>query len=707
MQAGSKVGADGHHPRSGTVFFVLALLIVSAAVAAVAILPGKQGGGGQSTQSSGGGPPVSASPQGLGSFQTYSQLQAFVAANAKSAQEYDRYGGAGFIGGPEMFPGGAVQVNLAGGSTTVTMAMSAAATTVAAAGSAVNGAGAAIPPQSSSSGQSSSGSSSPSYTTTNDQVKGVDELDIVKTDGTHLFVASNGTSTGAPSGSVTIINAYPPNSTAILSTISLPGAQVLGIEIIQDRLLIIDQTYTNTTNLGLLLYNTSDLASPTLMQNETIAGTYVAARLAQGFLYTIVQQPSYDFNGQGNATGVMPYVSEDGQTTELPPSSVYYTPNHSQIGEYTMITSLSLTSGAESTLSVLTGPSSAVYVSASNIYVAYSNYREYADVDGIPGNVFSGGAITLPSVGQEPNSTIFRASYANGTISVQAVGSVPGSVLNQFSMNEYDGYFQVATSRLAVINGNATESDDVYVLDQNMTQVSALQNIAPGENLYAVRFVGDMGYVVTFEQVDPLFTISFADVTHPVILSALKVNGYSDYLQPLFSNYLLGVGKDTVPASDGSYTYYLGLKLSLFHVLADGTSSDVQDYIIGDRGTDSPVLTDHLALTFDPANNITVIPVLLAKVISGGQSPSQNPPPFGNPIWQGAYVIRVNASGMTMLGNVTQYPAGMNYGDSPNNSLQIERSVIIGNYLYTISQSEVMVSDLSSFTTVATVALPD
>jgi inhibitor of cysteine peptidase len=703
MQANPEVGGGGSRPRSSTVFFVLALLIVSAAVAAVAILPGKQGGG-QSTQSSGGGPPISAAPQGLASFQTSSQLQAYVAANAKSAQEYDRYGGAGFIGGPEVFPGGVVQVNVAGGSATVTMIASAAATTVASAAGAVTEAGAA-PPQSSSSAQSSSGSNSPSYTTTNDQVQGVDELDIVKTDGTHLFVASNGTSTSAPSGSVTIINAYPPSSTAILSTITLPGAQVLGIEIVQDRLLVIDQTYTNTTNLGLLLYNTSDLSSPTLMQNETIAGTYVAARLAQGFLYTIVQQPSYDFNGQGNATGVLPYVSEDGQTTELPPSSVYYTPNHSQIGEYTVITSLSLTSGAENTLSVLTGPSSAVYVSASNIYVAYSNYREYADVDDIPGNVFSGGVITLPSVGQEPNSTIFRAAYANGTISVQAVGSVPGSVLNQFSMNEYDGYFQVATSRLAVINGNATESDDVYVLDQNMTQVSALQNIAPGENLYAVRFVGDMGYVVTFEQVDPLFTISFADITHPVILSALKVNGYSDYLQPLFSNYLLGVGKDTVPASNGNYSYYLGLKLSLFHVLADGTSSDVQDYIIGDRGTDSPVLTNHLALTFDPANNITVLPVLLAKV-SGGQSPSQDPPPFGNPIWQGAYVFRVNASGITMLGNVTQYPPGMNYGDSPNNSLQIERSVIIGNYLYTISQSEVMVSDLSSFATVATVALP-
>src|SRR5208337_4342217 len=105
----------------------------------------------------------------------------------------------------------------------------------------------------------------------------------------------------------------------------------------------------------------------------------------------------------------------------------------------------------------------------------------------------------------------------------------------------------------------------------NMSQVSALQNIAPGENLYAVSFVGDMGYVVTFEQVDPLFAISFQNITHPVILSALKVNGYSDYLYPLPNGNLIGVGKDTVQSSTGNFSYYLGLKLSLFQVLKNGT----------------------------------------------------------------------------------------------------------------------------------------
>lgn len=669
MQAESKVGGGNR----AAMLFIVTILVVAGAFAVYSVLPANQAQPGASA--------AGATPLGLSSFQSYSQLQAFVASNAKSAQEYDRYGGAGFIGGPVMFAGGV-------------------------AGGFVAGIGEAAPPGALAEVQNAASSpSSPSFTGTNVQVQGVDEPDIVKTDGAHLFVAANGTGSSSSTGSVTIMDAYPPNSTAVLSTVSLPNSQILGIEVAQNRLLVIDQRYTNATYVGLILYNTSSLSSPSLMENETVSGNYVAARLAQGYLYAVVQQPSYQFNGQGNATGVLPFISANGDTTALPPSSVYYTPNNSQIGDYTMIVSVGMASGAETTLSVLTGPSSTVFVSTSNIYVVYSNYRLYADADNIPGDVFSGGVITSPSAGQEQNSTIFRASYTNGTVAVQAVGSVPGSVLNQFSMNEYDGYFQVATSRIATINGNATESDDVYVLNANMSQVSALQNIAPGENLYAVRFVGDKGYVVTFEQVDPLFTISFADVTHPVILSALKVNGYSDYLQPLFSNYLLGVGKDTVASSTGEFAYYLGLKLSLFHVAANGSSSDVQDYFVGDRGTDSPVLTNHLALTWDPANNVTVIPVLLAKVSANQQGSSQNPPPEGNPVWQGAYVFRVDAAGFTLLGNVTQYPAGMNYGDSPDNNLQIERSVIIGNYLYTISASEVMVSDLSSFSTVATVAL--
>jgi inhibitor of cysteine peptidase len=607
--------------------------------------------------------------QGLENFQNTSQLEAFVNANAKSAQQYGRSGI--WLGGPQMVFGVVGTPIMLG--TVNTMAT---ATAV----------------------QSAAIQSPPSFTGTNVQVQGVDEPDRVKTDGKHLFVSNN--------DAVAIINAYPPNSTSTLSTLRFPKTSVLGLEIYQNRLLVIDLSGTATASIRLLLYDTSDLAAPKLVANTTIPGSYVAARMADGYAYAVIQQPSYQFSPRGNATAVLPYAVQDGLGTPLPPTSVYRTSDNAQISFYTVIASLSMTSGKSTTLSVLTGPSSTIYVSTSNIYVVYTAYPDLYDVDGILGNAYTGGVISQAVVRQSENSTVVRAAYANGSVTAATAGSVPGTVLNQFSMDEYSGYFRIATSHFATIGGTPTRSDDIYVLDSSLHQVSALVNIAPGENIYAVRFVGDMGYVVTFQQIDPLFVVSFKDMAEPVILSALKVNGYSDYLHPLPGGYLIGVGKDSVPASNGNFAYYLGLKLSLFHVLPNGTSLQVSKYLIGDRGTDSPVLTDHLAFTFDSSKNITVIPLTLALVSGSQGSSSQNPPPYGDVVWQGAYVFSVNSAGFTLLGRVSQYPAGQNYGDSPNSQLQIDRSVIIGNYLYTISQSEVMANSLSNFSTVSTVQLP-
>lgn len=643
--------------------FILLIMGVAAVVAVLALVPP------ETTPVSTGGSASNTTQQGLRSFESYAQLQQYVQANAKSAQQYSSWG-FGFGGmGPMGLPGRF-------GVTTVTATMAATAT-------------------------ASSYSTTPSYTGTNVQVQGVDEPDRVKTDGKHIFVSTQ--------DSVAIINAYPPNSTETLSTLAFPNSVVLGLEIAQGRLMVIDQKGSGfgvgNTAVELLLYNTADLASPKLMQNVTIAGDYVAARMADGYVYAVIQQPSYTFNGQGNATAAMPMVSRGGVETELSPSAVFYTNNTAQISSYTMIPSISMSTGEEAVVSVLTGPSANVYVSTSNIYVVYTNYLDLFDVDGIPGNAWSGGVVTSQMVFQSQNSTVLRASYANGTVTAAEASTVPGTVLNQFSMDEYNGYFRIATSRFATVNGAATTSDDVYVLDQNMNQISVLRNIAPGENIYAVRFVGDVGYVVTYQQIDPLFVISFKDVTQPVILSALKVTGYSDYLHPLAGGYLLGVGKETVPASDGNYSYYLGLKVSLFRVYEDGTSAQVAKLDIGDRGTDSPVLSDHLAFTYDPTRNLTVIPLTLYRV-SGNQTYGGGILAYGDPVWQGVYVIRADASGLKVVGQVSQYPAGQNVGDYPNASLSIDRSIIIGDYLYTISQGEVMASSLGSFVTVATVALP-
>jgi inhibitor of cysteine peptidase len=185
------------------------------------------------------------------------------------------------------------------------------------------------------------------------------------------------------------------------------------------------------------------------------------------------------------------------------------------------------------------------------------------------------------------------------------------------------------------------------------------------------------------------------------------VSGFSDYLFPFGNGYLIGVGKDTVQSPTGNFAWYLGMKLSLFHVAGDGTSTEVAKYMIGDRGTDSPVLSDHLAFTFDSSRNITVVPVHLAKVSGSQTQPPGSPPPYGQFVWQGDYVFRVSASGFDLLGTVTQYPPGtaaQSYWGSSGGH-DIYRSVIIGNALYSVSQDEVMVSSMTNFSTLATVPL--
>ena len=608
-------------------------------------------------------------PGTLSSFQTYQELHQFITSNAKSTQQYEASSGI-FMGIP--VPG----VKNAQGAMTTTATMTAASTTT------VAGAAAGS-----------------DYTTTNNQVKGVDELDVVKTDGSYLYVAS--------SQSVSIIKAQPADSTAVVSTITMPKAAILGIAMVPQRLAVIARSNVDAS-VSLRLYDVSTPSTPKLLTSVGASGSHVAARVSQGYLYEIIQQPSYVIGGNGSVTAKYPTMTADGVTSALSPGSTYYTPNKSQVDVYTMVMSVSMSTGSQQSVAVLTGPASTVYASASNIYVVYPNYPTYY-ADGIPGDVFGGsaGPVMRGVVQQPQNTTVFRVAYSNGSIAVKAAGSFPGIVLNQFSMDEYNGYFRVATSRAVSDGGASSRSDDVYVLDQNFNQVGALKNIAPGENIYSVLFSGDTGYVVTFEQIDPLFAISFKDPASPVILSALTVNGFSDYLYPLGNGYLVGVGKDTVQSPTGNFAWYLGMKLSLFHVASDGTSTDVADYMIGDRGTDSPVLSDHLAFTFDTAKNLAVIPVHLAKVSGGQTQVPGSPPPYGQFVWQGAYVISVSTSGFDLLGTVTQYPpsTGAQQYFGSNGGHDIYRSVIIGNALYTVSQSEVMASDLSTFSTLATVTL--
>ncbi len=549
-------------------------------------------------------------------------------------------------------------------------------------------------------------SSATSFTTTNIQVEGVDEPDVVKTDGTYLYVASG--------SSVFVILASPADKPSIVSRLDYKG-QVLGIFISLNRLVVIEngpinspsRFYTQTVNF--LLYDMSTSAKPALLKSISVEGSYVNSRLTNGYVYAIIQQPTVQPDQNGNLT-VMPANVVDGNVSEtIPASGVYYNPNSAaSFGMYTIILSLNVGDGSHSETAVLTGWGSTIYASTSNIYLAFSDSLRYPILGGIARPGIGAPVIGMPFWrGYGTNTTVFRIAFSAGQTQVASEGMIPGTVLNQFSLDEYQGYLRVATTSYSrLLNQTQVQVNNVYVLDQGLKVVGSLEGLAPKEKIYSVRFLGEVGYMVTFERIDPLFAISFVNPTRPAVLGALALTGFSDYLHPIGNGLLIGVGKETVPApQEAGYVLYMGVKLSLFHVYDNGSSVEISKYVIGDRGSDTPVSTDHRAFVYDVGKGVVAFPILVAQIDKSGNG--GNPPVFayGTPVWQGAYLFKVSPqSGFQLLGRITQIPSGVSVNENPH--YYINRIVIIGDYVYAISNRAVSVNNLPSLSVVAQIQLP-
>jgi inhibitor of cysteine peptidase len=338
----------------------------------------------------------------------------------------------------------------------------------------------------------------------------------------------------------------------------------------------------------------------------------------------------------------------------------------------------------------LLGTSSAIYASLNNIYLTIPSYDPKTSVE---------------------MTHIVRIAVQGNTMSSEASGEVPGQVLNQYSMDEYEGYFRIATTAGSVsrILGQSTASNNVYVLNMNLTIVGRIEDIAPDEKIYSARFMGSRCYLVTFKKVDPLFVIGLDDPAAPRVLGKLSLPGFSDYLLPYSENLLIGIGKETVDAEEGDFAWYQGIKIALFDVSNVENPRQVAEYIIGDRGTDSPVLTDPKALLFDRDRNLLAMPILLAE-INESQYPKGVPPnAYGEYVWQGLYVLTITENNITLRGRVTHMDNGddlLKSGYYFYSGYSVKRSLYIDDMLYSISDMKVKINDLTSLEPVNEVKLP-
>ena len=306
-----------------------------------------------------------------------------------------------------------------------------------------------------------------------------------------------------------------------------------------------------------------------------------------------------------------------------------------------------------------------VYCTTENLYAVSTRYKN----EGIVGEVF--GVTTY-------TTHIYKFDIRNYNISYLGCGEVEGFTLNQFSIDEHNGYLRVATS---TGSWGADISNKVYVLDADLNVVGKIEGIAPGETIKSVRFAGDTGYVVTFEQTDPLFVIDFSDPKNPVIKGELKIPGFSTYLHPVGKNLVLGVGVD---GDENGQTN--GLKVSLFDV-SDPTNP-VESYKVTIPATsdsyaysyvDSQAYFTHKALCWDDTTKTMYIPY--SKRNETWYATDDSSYTFENV--SGILAVKVNEKSKTLEKSENYTNVSTDY----SMNLGFERTTYIGNVVFGYSDA--------------------
>jgi uncharacterized secreted protein with C-terminal beta-propeller domain len=525
--------------------------------------------------------------------------------------------------------------------------------------------------------------SSNDYSGTNIQVEGVDEADVVKTDGEYIFFARE--------KQVFIVKAYPANDAGIIKRINIES-RVSDIYISNNILVVFSSSdyyffYQNndyednkldSPKTTVTIFDITNRSNPSRVRELVMDGTLFNSRLIGDYLYYIITNPAFLINDEI----ILPSFKEKGTWSTIEPTQIWC-PNNTQgwMIYYTIVSLNIKKSEAQLTKETfLLDSGSSLYVSPTNLYVT--------------------------SLGWSGETAITKIGIEQGTITFKSNGTVPGYVLNQFSMDEYQGYFRIATTDQNWRSGDS--SNNFYVLDEDMKIVGRLEELAPGENIYSARFIGERCYLVTFKKVDPLFTIDLSNPENPFVLGKLKIPGYSDYLHPYDDNTLIGIGKETVEAEEGDFAWYQGVKISLFDISDVENPRELAKIEIGDRGTESPALYDHHAFLFSRVRNLLVIPILEATIDENDFTESVPDNFYGEYSYQGAYVFDISLEGIELKGRVTHLEDVQDILKSGywfDSEYEVQRSLYIKENLYTFSQGMIKINNLETLSELITIEL--
>lgn len=414
------------------------------------------------------------------------------------------------------------------------------------------------------------------FSQTNLRDAGVDESDIVKTDGEYLYIIKRGSS-------VRIVEADGTELTEITAVESDDLSEsIRDLYIDGDTMILVtggsrsmmkqeeEDVYTTEyyDYARVLTYDISDRAEPKLLGSAEQEGYYSSSRKAGNDIYLFTEFRPQIGESQDDSR-IMPLINGESMA-----AANIYVPDTLQDTSYLVIGSVNIGSPdkIENSKAVVSGVEQ-FYVSSESIYICNRNWRD----------------------GSGDRTEVLKFFYKNGEI--KGVGSCEfkGYLNDTFSIDEYNGYLRV----LATNWTDSGETNALYVYDEQMKLVGKIEDIAPDETIRSARFLGDTGYFVTFRQTDPLFSVDLSDPENPQIIGALKIDGFSSYLHFYGEDKLLGIGYDANPET-GVTT---GMKLSMFDISDPENVTELKRFVLKDANN-CPGLYNYKAIMIDPEKNL-------------------------------------------------------------------------------------------------------
>lgn len=445
-------------------------------------------------------------------------------------------------------------------------------------------------------------------TGTNNQVAGVDEADFIKTDGEYTYVLSG--------GNFLIFDTWPPEESEELSRLELKG--YLSDLFVHDNLAwIVSHIYDyrvlaqldgfvprNRTLTQVSLVDISDKTNPEVVREVILEGWYSDARKIDNRVHMVVSSyfdiyPMLTDSALPDVEEMLPLLFdtqiENGEATTreqvISDCGSIYRPGTANGTGTVSVVSFNLDDADNSIeRQTILSNSGLIYANEQNLYLASVEDDYWLWLPVIEGD-------SEP----RPGTTIHKFSI-QGAPRYQASGRVDGHLLNQFSMDEFEGNLRVVTTEFAWWTADGVPRNSLFVLDEAAGQLNIRSSLSglgkPGERVYATRLVKDKGFVVTFEQIDPLYTLDLSDPDNPVIAGELEVPGFSTYLHPIADDLIIAVGRNVETSS---------VDLSLFDI------SDFYNPVLLHRtsigsGSYSQAEYNHKAFTWFADENLLALP---------------------------------------------------------------------------------------------------